>query len=151
MLCVFLVVDLDRFEERHLAETRNELSNLSRVFAEEVHSSVHVIDLTLIDLRERWLADPQDFPALVLRRQALLQSNMAFQVAIINASGIMVFSSLDPGVVPLDLSDREHFQVHRDGKGDDLFTSKPVLGRVSNAGRSSSRVACKISKAIFWG
>jgi diguanylate cyclase (GGDEF)-like protein/PAS domain S-box-containing protein len=44
---------------------------------------------------------------------------------------MMVFSSANPHATPLDLSDREHVQVHLKSGEDRLFVSKPVLGRVT--------------------
>ena len=53
------------------------------------------------------------------------------QLGIIDAKGIYVYGTT-PGFKPVDLSDRKHFRVHADGKGDDfLYISPPVLGRVS--------------------
>jgi len=54
------------------------------------------------------------------------------QIAVIDKNGMMVTSSkmLRPKK-PVDLSDREHYRVHRDGSGDNLFISRPVLGRAS--------------------
>lgn len=54
------------------------------------------------------------------------------QIAVIDKNGMMITSTkmLYPKK-PVDLSDREHFTVHRDGTGDNLFISKPVLGRAS--------------------
>ncbi|KUO63532.1 MAG: hypothetical protein APF80_05165 [Alphaproteobacteria bacterium BRH_c36] len=54
------------------------------------------------------------------------------QIAVIDKNGMMVTSTkmLRPEK-PVDLSDREHYRVHRDGSGDNLFISRPVLGRAS--------------------
>lgn len=54
------------------------------------------------------------------------------QIAIIARDGMMVTSTkmLYPNK-PVDLSDREHYRVHRDAQVDRLFISKPVLGRAS--------------------
>jgi PAS domain S-box-containing protein len=110
---------------------RRELSNLSWAFAETVRASVKTIDLSAIDLRQRWLEHPEHFVETVRTKQQVLEKDVVFQVSIIGADGRMVFSSLDPAAKPLDLGDREHFQVHRDRHIDQLFISRPVLGRVS--------------------
>ncbi len=53
-------------------------------------------------------------------------------MAVIDAQGRLVFSNLAKVEAPVDLSDREHFRVHRDHPQQDrLYISKPVLGRVS--------------------
>jgi PAS domain S-box-containing protein len=61
-----------------------------------------------------------------------LLAGTSYQISIIDAAGLLIFSSNDPHPQPLDLSDREHFKVHRDSRGADrLFISRPVKGRLS--------------------
>jgi diguanylate cyclase (GGDEF)-like protein len=54
------------------------------------------------------------------------------QIAIIDSRGMMVTSTANPSPKsPVDLSDREHFKVHRDSTSDALHISKPLMGRAS--------------------
>lgn len=53
------------------------------------------------------------------------------QIAEIDADGMLRWTTT-PGWEPVDLSDREHFQVHRDGRRA-LFVSRPVMGRASGS------------------
>ena len=52
------------------------------------------------------------------------------QVGIINAQGIYEFSNLKSHK-KIDLSDREHFKIHKEIYPYGVYLSKPVLGRVS--------------------
>ncbi|KRB79533.1 EAL domain-containing protein [Noviherbaspirillum sp. Root189] len=133
LLWLLIFVFLQNLHDRSLQDVQKDTANLVRVFAEEVHSSVGAIDLTLIDLREWWKEDSQDFANKVRLHQSHLEKNVAFQVSIINPSGMLVFSSADPNSKTFNLSDREHFLAHRNNTqgGDVLFISEPVLGRVS--------------------
>ncbi len=131
LLWLFVALGLQRLHDQTIADGRKEAENLVRVFAEETRFAVHAVDLTLIDLRERWRGDPQAFAAQVRARQVYLEKEVAFQVGIIDSRGMLVFSSADPLAGRIDLSDREHFRAHRDGAGDMLFVSKPVVGRIS--------------------
>ena len=123
--------DLHRLQQQALLSSQVETRNLVRAFAEEVKSSVSSFDLTLIDLRDRWQMPGLDFAEAVQKRQSYLATNVGFQVAIIDAAGLLQYSSANPQATGMNLSDREHFRVHVDQPGDKLFVSKPVLGRVS--------------------
>ncbi len=131
LLWLSIAVFLQHAHDRVLKESQKDTENLVHVFAEEVHSSVHAIDLTLVDLREWWQEEPQTFAKKVRLRQAHLGKEAAFQISIIDARGRLAYSSVDPHAKAVDLSDREHFRAHADNPGDMLFISKPVLGRVS--------------------
>ncbi|MFH5926574.1 hybrid sensor histidine kinase/response regulator [Roseomonas xinghualingensis] len=52
------------------------------------------------------------------------------QVAVIGADGWLSWSSV-PGWQSVELSDREHFRVHREGR-QSLFVSAPLVGRTSD-------------------
>jgi len=134
LLWSVIAFDLHRLHRQIFSESRSETINLVRAFAEEVKSSVNAIDYTLIDLREEWQTrdSVQKFAATVQRRQSFLEKDVAFQVAILDADGLLAFSSVDPQARPADFSDREHFFVHRNRSSDELFISKPLLGRVSH-------------------
>lgn len=123
--------DLQRAQTETLARNNSDLTNLALAFSKEIESSVKTIDVTLLDLREHWLGDAAHFGAAVRSRQNFLEKELAFQVAVIDAEGILRYSSLEFPTKPIDLSDREHFKVHRLRSTDELFISKPLLGRVS--------------------
>ncbi|HYD71196.1 sensor histidine kinase [Azospirillum sp.] len=112
------------------AEARVEAGNMARVFAEHIRRTVTMIDLALQDYRAYQRSNPGSPPAEGWR-DAYLKEGGVFQWATIDERGMMAFSNLAPVTKPVDLSDREHFRVHRDSGRDELFISKPVLGRVS--------------------
>jgi diguanylate cyclase (GGDEF)-like protein len=64
------------------------------------------------------------------------------QISVIDAQGYLAFSSLNKQE-RVFLGDREHFKVHLNTHVDELFISKPVLGRVSN------KWAIQFSRPIF--
>ena len=65
------------------------------------------------------------------------------QVGIIDEQGIYSFSNL-PITKKIDLSDREHFKIHKDIYPYSIFLSKPVLGRAS--GRWSIQLTRRLNK-----
>lgn len=127
-------VAMEMSRERNQAEAtaRQHLVNLARAFAEHTDKTVQGADQAIRVVREEYQRKGAaiDLADFVIRRGVI---NSAYhQMAIIGADGFMVQSSLRTSGGRLDLSDREHFRVHRDGTlGDRLFVSKPVLGRVS--------------------
>lgn len=89
------------------------------------------------------LANPEAEPSAMerhLKDLARAGRSGVLQVAIIDAAGSLIWSTV-PGfiaqVTPVDLSDREHFRVHRDGRRTP-FVSVPLVGRAS--GRWSVQV-----------
>ncbi|HEX7647374.1 MAG TPA: hypothetical protein VF450_08205, partial [Noviherbaspirillum sp.] len=76
----------------HTAE--RDRSNLSRAFAEQVKSSVRGIDLSLLALREEWRRDPVHFHTAVQRQQGYFIRDVSFQIGVIDASGMLVYTNL---------------------------------------------------------
>jgi diguanylate cyclase (GGDEF)-like protein len=106
--------------------------NFAMVFEENVLRSIGEIDKALLYLRRsiETRKDSTDYSTIVNTTDLL--SEIIVQVAIIDANGIMRASNVGPQPAPpMDLSDREHFQVHVNSREDLLFISKPVIGRVS--------------------
>ena len=64
-------------------------------------------------------------------QSGILNSSNFNQAGIIDKNGIYIYSNLR-NQKRIDLSDREHFKVHKVGFQYQLFFSKPVLGRASN-------------------
>lgn len=116
-------------------ESRRDLENLSRVFAEEVRATVNTIDMSLLQLRAHWQREHiADFPAIVEQLNRDLHGKVLLQVAVTDTRGIVRFSNAAnaASAAGVDVSDREHIRVHLQGRGQDrLFVSAPVLGRVS--------------------
>ncbi|WP_319245002.1 response regulator [uncultured Propionivibrio sp.] len=113
----------------HEAELRTEVQ--AQVFAEFSYSAFKRVDELALDLRSYWTGNWQSFAELVQRRQDII-GDISFQVAVIDREGFVAFSNLAKPTDRTDLSQREHFRVHRDNLGtDQLFISKPLKGKVS--------------------
>jgi signal transduction histidine kinase/DNA-binding NarL/FixJ family response regulator len=103
----------------------------SQVFAEYSESTIKRLDELTLDLRDYWAGDWRAFADLIQRRQAIIQ-DIAFQVAVIDRDGLLAFSNLARPDNRTDLSQREHFQVHKAAPGADrLFISKALKGKIS--------------------
>jgi diguanylate cyclase (GGDEF)-like protein len=106
--------------------------NLTLLFEEHVLRAVGEADKALFYMRR--LVEGRlgtiDFHRIVTNSE--INSETIVQFAIIDATGMMRASSAGPQPAPpVDLSDREHYLVHKHGSGDELFVSRPVVGRVS--------------------
>ncbi len=121
--------ELSNSRTSHLREAEQSAELQAQAFAENTLSIIKRLNGTLIDLRAQWTGDPVAFAVEVRRRYEYL-SDIAFQVAVIDADGWLVYSNLATPKERIDLSEREHFRVHRAG-GDRLYISKPVKGKVS--------------------
>ena len=131
-----------RLETERRAASRN-VSNLSSIFAEHVSRTLRESDKTLLLLRSAWEAAPHSFDLRSWVGNAEFRSEIAVQFALIGADGVMLASNVGPTNARVDLSDREHFRVHVDSSTDELFISKPVLGRQS--GKWSIQLSRKLT------
>src|SRR5262245_40388731 len=141
-ICFKYIQDL-RGDERDAERTNR---NFAMVFEENVLRSIGEIDKSLLYLRRiiETRQDTTDFHTIV--SSADLLSEIIVQVAIIDAKGIMRASNAGPQPAPaVDLSDREHYKVHVGRDEDQLFISKPVVGRVS--GKWSVQFSRRFSNA----
>ena len=117
-------------------ELRNEaltdVSNFTLLFQQDALRTARELDRIILYLRRSYerLGYHADWPSLI--SEQFTASSHTVQIAIMNAKGMMITSSamLYPKS-PIDLSDREHFKVHARGGADELFISKPVVGRAS--------------------
>src|SRR5215831_4407295 len=128
--------DVER--DRREAERLN--SNFAMLFEENVLRSIGEIDKALLYLRRsiETRKETTDLGTIVNTTDVL--SEIIVQVGVIDAKGIMRASNAGPQPPPaLDLSDREHYRVHLGSNDDQLFISKPVIGRAS--GRWSVQVS----------
>lgn len=108
---------------------KKDAGSLARLFAEHASRSIELADEALMSLRYRYNAAGKE-PGTV--RDLKMGSNVSglySLFSIVDQRGNMVFSSAP--WVPLDLEDREHIQIHLASDSDNLFISKPVLGRLS--------------------
>jgi diguanylate cyclase (GGDEF)-like protein len=118
--------------------------NFAMVFEENVLRSIGEIDKALLYLRRsvETLKDTTDFTTIVGTTDVL--SDIIVEVAIINADGILQASNAGPQPSPkMDLSDRDHYRFHLTSTEDQLYISRPVIGRVS--GKWSVQVTRRFS------
>ncbi len=116
-------------------------ANLARAFEEQIARTVRGIDSTLLVLRAIYVKDTKGFDLAEWTWHAGIVTDVVIQYAIIDRDGKLRASSLGK-VSPLDLSDRDHFKVHVDSAIDEVFISKPLVGR--NSGKPSIQLSRRI-------
>ncbi len=106
-------------------------TNLASVFEEHIVRSIKTIDQTLLYVRNSYERDRAGFDPTAWARSTQAVTDMTFQISLTDRNGMLIISNYLKGNDRVDLSEREHFRVQRDSPADDIFVSKPVLGRAS--------------------
>ena len=112
-------------------EALHDTMTLAHTFEDNAQRIVASIDQTLLSLRVAYAANPDGFDSTVWNKQQNRPDHLTVQIGLIGPTGIAVSSTMQSSPLSIDVSDREHFKVQLDPTHDDLFISKPVLGRGS--------------------
>lgn len=117
--------------------------NLARAFEAHAVRTITGADQSLRFLQQQYELHGRQIDIRAFVRDGLIISTIFNQLGIIDENGTYILSNL-PNHKPIDLSDREHFRVHRDRASDELWVSKPVLGRAT--GKWSIQMTRRINK-----
>src|SRR5215469_10031541 len=139
------VVELaQRDRQEALARAERDSGNLARIITEQATRAISDTDRILSFLAFDLGRLGSDRPEVKeILRNATKDSDLLVQMAYTDATGMMLGSSVDDSPAKVDLSDREHFLVHKNGTVTGLFISKPVFGRAS--GKWSIQLSRRIS------
>ncbi len=121
-------------QQQHAAASRNALedtSSLALAFEENVNRTLTSVDQMLLFVRTAYASDPAHFELQRWAKASHLVTDLTFQVSIIDRSGFLAASSSGPLNRPINLYDREHFQIQMNASTDGIFISKPLIGRES--------------------
>ena len=114
-----------------VTHARTEVSNLSAAFQDEVTRILDHVSGAMELVAQRMRAENGAFDIHEWASEIPLLASPTIQAAIIGPDGRLQSTTFDPHPKPIDLSDREHFRIHLDGKYHGVFISKPVIGRVT--------------------
>ena len=144
-----IAVHLNGEEKDIVGAAKQNADNLTRVFAVHVVRVVDDADRVLLSLRAEYAKDPQHFD---IENAQVYLSDLILQLSVIGPDGVLKAATIEPSSgLRVDLSDRDHYRAHVNADKDDLFISKPVLGR--NSGRTSIQLSWRISNpdGLFGG
>ncbi|MEI6558933.1 MAG: PAS domain S-box protein [Rhodospirillaceae bacterium] len=122
----------DRDDGEAHQRARRDSANLSRAVVEQTVRTISGVDQILAflsyDLSRLGHADPHLGDIL---RHATQGSAVLHQLSFTDAEGTLIQTSVASPPARINLADREHFKVHKEGKVEGLFISRPVFGRAS--------------------
>ena len=105
--------------------------NLARAFEENTDRIVSGIDQILLSARAAYADNETGFDVRKWVSKRAKADKFDFFIGRIDEHGISGDSTLGPAAAGINLADRDHFRVHLDPAHDDLFISKPVVGRAT--------------------
>ena len=131
MIWATALYETQRSKQAFIQESELRTAKNAHIFSEYSLSTIKRLNSFILDAREEWRGDWQQFADYVQHHQNMID-DLVFQVAVIDSQGMMQFSNLSKPQTVVDLSQREHFRVHADAPEKDiLFISKPLKGKVS--------------------
>jgi hypothetical protein len=144
--------------EEAIAHSRQEMSNLGIVLAEQMARSLQAVDLVLQETRGMILAAGVDSPEEFARAMAsegvhrfladrLKLVPQADAVGLVSADGSLVNSSRAWPVPEIDLSDRDYYMRLRQHDDPGVYISAPVVSRTTGAWSFLSRVGSTVPAA----
>ncbi|WP_240794543.1 diguanylate cyclase domain-containing protein [Azoarcus sp. DD4] len=117
-------------------------ANLAIAFEQQVFRTLKAAEQVAAFVRERYLQQGSGINLRQWVEHGVIRETMFTIISVVDESGEIVSSSLATGRV--NYADREFFQSQRDSAQDELFVSRPVLGRVS--GRWQIPMSLRISR-----
>ena len=104
---------------------------LSAALEQHTVKAIHQVDQITRFVKYEFEKTPNHFDLASTVEKGVVQSETLVQVSLIDEHGKLIANTAELNPKHIDLSDREHFKVHEHENDDQLFISKPVLGRVS--------------------
>jgi methyl-accepting chemotaxis protein len=139
-----LVYQLSGERTKDLNDAIERGGGMARLFEEATVRLFKGVDQTLLLLRIAYERNPEQFSLRDWTEGISLHGDVTIQTSVIGADGYMIHSTTAYNGAPLYLGDREHFLAQVDAKSDELFISKPVIGRAS--GKPSIQVSRRLRK-----
>ncbi len=130
-------------EEMVIRAVNTDNLNLAHAFEEHTIRTIKSVDQAVLFLKFQYEKHGTQVNIAEYVREGMIISTIFNQLGVIDEHGIYILSNL-PNHKPVDLSDREHFKVHIEKDSNQLFISKPILGRAS--GKWSIQMTRRINK-----
>jgi len=105
---------------------------LSSALEQHTVKAIHQVDQITRFVKFEYEKAPDKFDLLSAVENGVVQNDTLVQVSLIDENGFLIANTAEEHPKRVNLSDREHFKVHRNTPDDRLYISKPILGRVSN-------------------
>ena len=150
LLCIGLVwlselAPLSRERAAAEASAAESTSNLARAFEENTERVISGIDQILLTARAASVEQASAFNVVDWAAKRVKVDKLAFFLGRVDAAGRTQESTFASSRRGIDISDREHFRAQLDPAHDDLFISKPVIGRAT--GRAALQFTRKLLTA----
>lgn len=149
-LGLYWAVQLDSVRERRAAVEAQawlRADQVARAVAIQVQTLLSGLDYSLRSMQTEWQErHGDDFAHMVHSTLMTYPRGAVLQVAVADAEGYIVYSSLQPQgskAAPVSIAEREHFGVHQKNPAAGLFVGKPVQGKVSG------QWSVQLSRALY--
>ena len=148
--CIFLlgllwstvIVKLHAEHEAEIRDVMKDTANLARVFEEHTVRTFREADQTLQFIIDQYREHGNKIDLRRLAEDGPIINRIYTYISIIDEHGNLAAGSQP--FKPMNLADREHFQVHVAQDTGRLFISKPLVGRAS--GKQSIQLSRRINK-----
>ncbi|AOJ02522.1 MULTISPECIES: bifunctional diguanylate cyclase/phosphodiesterase [Burkholderia] len=131
LLWVAIIARLSVEKDSAYREAVASAAILSTALEQHTVKAIHQVDQITRFVKYEFEKSPAHFNLASTVEKGVVPSDTLIQVSLLDSRGRLFANTADPHPKPIDLSDREHFKVHLQHNGDELYISKPVLGRVS--------------------
>jgi signal transduction histidine kinase len=108
-----------------------ELDVQTKLLVVNAREGLNLADFVAKQSRSEWLESGKVRPHAILTDGFPNYQGAIVQIAVIDAKGYLSGSSLDSGPAKIFLGDRPHFTALKNVTNDQLYISKPVVGRIS--------------------
>ncbi|WP_322032730.1 diguanylate cyclase domain-containing protein [Paraburkholderia sp. J76] len=134
ILAVLWITILERLRvEKDAALNDARIAAATEASALQTHTlkTIHDVDEIALLIKFGYERAPTTFDLAKYQSYGLVTADTALQVTVVGADGRVIVSTI-PFSGEINLSDREHFRMHREHADVGLYLSQPVVGRISH-------------------